>query len=291
MPTTVAVNQVSEVSGTPHRAPCESRKKRHTGSHAVSGGNRKGLPEARIGRHLQFMTRIDPYNPLDLEALGGSLIRALESRSPEPLRSIGHFLGSGVYALYYVGREHPYAELGEFNRTHECRLPIYVGRAKDPGARQGISPFEPVTEPLLFSRVQEHKRLIKAVESAGSAHIMLRLDDFMVRALVCLPLWVPLAEAMALRLDRPLWNSALSGFGIHAPGKGREEQRRSQWDQLHAGRPFATRLPENDLSKEVLVEQAHTAAVERVSSAAVRLGLSLPPSLVPNFPVPTTPRL
>ncbi len=236
------------------------------------------------------MTQIDPYNPLDLEALGGSLIRAMERRPLEPLRSITRFAGSGVYALYYVGSEHPYAEMGEFNRMHDCRLPIYVGRAKDPGARQGISPFEPVTEPLLYGRVQEHKRSIQAVETSKTAHIALTLDDFKARALVCLPLWVPLAEAMALRLDRPLWNSALSGFGIHAPGGGREEQRRSQWDQMHAGRGFAKRLPENDLSAEALVEQAHAAAVERVRSAGARLGLALPTSLAPSTPAPMPPQ-
>lgn len=236
------------------------------------------------------MTRIDPYNPLDLEALGGSLIRALERCPLELLRSIATFPGSGIYALYYVGTQHPYAELGEFNRLNDCRLPIYVGRAKDPGARQGISPFEPVTESLLFSRVQEHKRTIRAVETSAEAHISLELDDFRARMLVCLPLWVPLAEAMAIRLDRPLWNSSLSGFGIHAPGSGREEQRRSQWDQIHAGRRFATRLPENGLSAAVLAEQAHVAAIERVRSAVARLGLSLPPSLAPNTLSPTLPR-
>ena len=176
------------------------------------------------------MTQIDPYNPLDLEALGGSLIRAMERRPLQRLRSITAFSGSGIYALYYIGSQHPYAELGEFNSLNDCRLPIYVGRAKDPGARQGISPFEPVTEPLLFERVQEHKRTIRTVETSATAHTPLKLDDFMARMLVCLPLWVPLAEAMAIRLDRPLWNSSLSGFGIHSPGSGREEQRRSRWD-------------------------------------------------------------
>jgi len=236
------------------------------------------------------MTSIDPYNPLDLEALGGSLIRALERCPLQPLRKITTFPGSGIYALYYIGTEHPYSELGAFNRLSDCRMPIYVGRAKDPGARQGLSPFEPVTAPLLFARVQEHKRTIRAVEGSGTAHVPLRLDDFRARMLVCLPLWVPLAEAMAIRLDRPLWNASLSGFGIHAPGSGREEQRRSQWDQMHGGRRFATRLPEHGLSAVVLAEQAHAAAVERVRTAAARLGLSVPLSLAASTLVPTMPQ-
>ena len=233
------------------------------------------------------MTQIDPYNPLELEALGGSLIRALERRPLEPLRKIAKFDGSGIYALYYIGHEHPYAELGEFNRLHDSRLPIYVGRAKDPGARQGITPFEAVTEPLLYDRVREHKNSILKIENSKPPHIPLKLDDFMARALVCLPLWVPLAEAMAIRLDQPLWNSTLSGFGIHAPGKGRDKQRRSRWDQLHAGRKFATKLPENGQSAEALAELTHAAAVASVKKAAARLGLDLPPSLAPSTPAPT----
>ena len=228
------------------------------------------------------MPQIDPYNPLDLEALGGSLILALERRPLEQLNAIERFLGSGIYALYYTGAQHPYGEMGEFNTAYDCRLPIYVGRARDPGARQGISPFEPVTEPLLFTRVQEHMRTIRTIERSSTAHIPLKLDDFRARALVCLPLWVPLAEAMAIRINRPLWNSSLSGFGIHAPGSGREEQRRSQWDQMHAGRVFATRLPENGRTAEDLAAQAHDAVVELVRTARQRLGLPLLSIPAPN---------
>jgi hypothetical protein len=219
------------------------------------------------------MPQIDPYNPLELEALGGSLFRALESRPAEPLGRIERFAGSGIYALYYVGDQRPYSEVGRLNREHSCRLPIYVGRAKETGARSGISLFDPVNEPLLYDRVSEHKRSIQSVERDGGAHVPLRLEDFTVRTLVCLPLWVPLAEAMAIRLERPLWNSGLSGFGIHTPGSGRANQRRSQWDTLHAGRRFAKRLPENEDSVEALVDRVHVAALELVRVAEIRLSV------------------
>ena len=236
------------------------------------------------------MTHIDPYNPLELEALGGSLIRAMERRPLEPLKKIAKFNGSGIYALYYIGQEHPYAELGEFNRLHHCRLPIYIGRAKDPGARQGISPFDSVTVPLLYGRVSEHKNSILKIEKSKTTHIPLKHDDFKARALVCLPLWVPIAEAMAIRLDQPLWNSTLSGFGIHAPGKGRDKQKRSRWDQMHTGRKFAMKLPENEQSAEALAVLTHAEAVASVKKAAARLGLDLPPSLAPSTPAPTPPQ-
>lgn len=242
------------------------------------------------------MTQINPYNPLDLEALGASLIREMERRPVEPLAAISRFNGSGIYALYYVGDLFPYAEMGEFNRATHCRLPIYIGRAREPGARRGrhkreeqpaATPFDPVTRPLLFDRIREHRNSIKAVERGGVAHATLMLDHFRVRALVSMPLWVPLAEAMAIRSDRPVWNDALSGFGIHDPGSGRDEQRRSQWDTLHAGRAFATRRPPNGQSAEALASVAHAASVAAVRRALVRLELSA--DLVPSLsPAPST---
>lgn len=222
------------------------------------------------------MPHIDPYNPLDLEALGGSLLRALEAQPTAGFDELQRFAGSGIYSLYYVGETHPYAEMGAFNRRHGCYLPIYVGRAKDPGAREGLNPFEPVKDSLLYDRVREHRTSIRHVERASTAHIPLTLSEFRVRTLVCLPLWVPLAEAMAMRLYRPLWNSALSGFGIHAPGRGRGEQRRSQWDQIHSGRAFASRLPMNELTVGVLTAQVHEASVLR----ARRAELLLEPTLI-----------
>src|SRR5579884_2027835 len=182
-----------------------------------------------------YMERIDPYNPLDLEALGDSLLRHLERQTPHPLTDVPTFVGSGIYALYYCGDVEPYGALGRYNVESQCALPIYVGRAKGPGARRGISPFEPVRQALLWGRIQEHRRSISNVVNLDPA-------DFTVRALVVMPIWVPLAEAMAIRQYRPLWNVRIAGFGIHAPGGGRQQQRISEWDELHPGRSFAKTL-------------------------------------------------
>ena len=138
------------------------------------------------------MTTIDPYNPLDLEALGLSLIRELERRPAEKLSSISAFIGSGIYALYYVGSAPPYDALGEFNRKNDCALPIYVGRAKEPGARQGLNPFEPVTQTLLWSRINQHRR---SIEGATNLHV----EDFRVSALVCMPIWKRLSIVVDTR--------------------------------------------------------------------------------------------
>jgi hypothetical protein len=200
------------------------------------------------------MNRIDPYNPLDLEALGDSLLRELARHPTHPLALLPAFAGSGMYALYYVGSSDPYVELGNVNRSTECRVPIYVGRSRDSGARQGIDPFEPVTGRLLYNRVGEHRRSIAAASN-------LSIDDFVVRVLVVMPIWIPLAEVMAIRRYRPLWNTQLQGFGIHAPGRGRGGQAQSEWDLLHPGRSFASSLPPSaSRTQESLLERMRQGA-------------------------------
>ena len=42
------------------------------------------------------MKQINPYNPLDLETLGQSLIREMERGTAEPLGSIGPYSPRGV---------------------------------------------------------------------------------------------------------------------------------------------------------------------------------------------------
>ena len=218
------------------------------------------------------MSEIDPYNPLDLEALGQSLLKELERHPTRPLSSVPRFVGSGIYALYYCGTKEPYGILGRYNVQNSCRLPIYVGRAKDPGARQGLNPFQPVTTPVLWNRVQEHK---KSIDHATN----LDVSDFAVRVLVVMAIWVPLAEAMAIRSYQPLWNSHLQGFGIHAPGGGRAGQKRSDWDELHPGRSFASGLKRNEpRSRGDLLERMRRAVQDAVGRAKGSASQGIPES-------------
>jgi len=46
-------------------------------------------------------------------------------------------------------------------------------------------------------------------------------------------------EAALIKLNMPLWNTAVDGFGNHDPGKGRYEQAKSDWDVIHPGRAWA----------------------------------------------------
>jgi hypothetical protein len=72
--------------------------------------------------------------------------------------------------------------------------------------------------------------------------INLDVKDFLCRYIIIDEIWVPLAESLLITMYAPVWNQAVEGFGIKTPGKGREMQRRSEWDVLHAGRGFAVNL-------------------------------------------------
>jgi len=204
--------------------------------------------------------KIDPYNPLDIASLGDSLLHHLELLPVFPLVEVDRFEGSGIYALYYLGDASPYAASGRYNREVACTVPIYVGRAQAPGSRTGVVLSGAGQTTALWDRVREHRR---SVESA----INLEVSDFVVRVLVVVPIWVPLAEAVVIQKYRPLWNSELQGFGIHAPGGGRAAQAPSQWDILHPGRTFAAALTGNQsATQQGLLERIRRLDAERIPS-------------------------
>ncbi len=92
-------------------------------------------------------------------------------------------------------------------------MPIYISKAENPGKRTGK---ENVTEGLI-GRLREHRSSIRQVTNLNVADF-----DFMVLAMaVDLVAW---GEAVLIRHFQPLWCSIISGFGIHAPGKGRGAQ-------------------------------------------------------------------
>lgn len=181
-----------------------------------------------------------PYNPLDRLELGKSVERALLAQPVSPLPPGDRFTGAGLYALYYAGSLPLYRELTPPERDIG-EVPIYVGRATPPGARQGVSEgLEATTsQPRLFLRLREHASSVRAAAN-------LDLADFLCRYLVAEDIWVPLGETLLIGHYRPVWNVIVDGFGNHAPGRGRRDQARSYWDELHPGRAWAEQLPPPD---------------------------------------------
>lgn len=167
------------------------------------------------------------YNPLSVEELGRSAAKALMGYSVAKLPPPKSFDGAGVYTIHYRGDFPAYANMGE-------KEPIYVGKADPAGRRQGRSPTTPQTA-VLYQRLTHHARSIATAEN-------LNLPDFSCRWLVLDPVWIGLTEQVLISEYRPIWNSAIDGFGNNDPGKGRWNQRRSQWDTLHPGRNWALNL-------------------------------------------------
>lgn len=146
------------------------------------------------------------------------------------LAQLPNFEGAGVYAIYLSDSTN-----SVYENIISSIEPIYVGKAVPEGWRQGRL-SKPITKKLK-SRLGEHKRSIDAVG--------LNSKNFVCRFAILENAGLDLISALESALIRkftPLWNSYIDGFGNHDPGKGRYEQAPSEWDTLHPGRVWATRL-------------------------------------------------
>lgn len=192
------------------------------------------------------------FDPLSYENLGASIARALDEQPVIPLVDLAPFEGPGIYALYYHGDFPAYSAIAHANRQECGSWPIYIGKAESESGRKGDpNQTASVDGPRLFNRIKNHKRSIALAENLDVA-------DFSFRALTIAPTWVSLAEVIAIREHKPVWNAELDGFGNHAPGSGRANMQRPKWDTLHPGRPWATDLTARDETQnylEVVVQE------------------------------------
>ncbi len=170
------------------------------------------------------------------------------------------FQGTGVYALYYIGNNSLYGTYSGLNRL-DYRNPIYVGKAVPEGWRQSrISDAEDSNSRELYTRLREHSRSIKAPGDLDAKDFMCRFVIFekdgsdMIGSI----------EATLIKINVPLWNSAVDGFGNHDPGSGRYEQAKSDWDVIHVGRPWAQKCKGVPTDKKVILGniKTHEAAIK-----------------------------
>jgi hypothetical protein len=145
------------------------------------------------------------------------------------------FLGTGVYAIYYTGKSLIYKKYAELNRL-SYGYPIYVGKAVPKGWRQArVSDNALEQSKELYGRLREHSRSINVAQG-------LELRDFSCRFVIFEDAssdMIGAIEAALIKLNKPLWNTAVDGFGNHDPGSGRYEQAKSDWDVIHPGRAWA----------------------------------------------------
>jgi hypothetical protein len=123
--------------------------------------------------------------------------------------------------------------------------PIYVGKAIPSGGRKGGLDFEAAPGHSLFNRLSEHAESI--IQTSD-----LDIADFQCRFLVVDDIWIPLGESLLIDRFRPLWNVLVDGFGNHAPGAGRYQQKKSPWDALHPGRRWAEKLQPPTKTVEII---------------------------------------
>jgi hypothetical protein len=164
-------------------------------------------------------------------------IRFFNGTPVHQLPMTDRFSGCGIYALYYTGPNAIYARLAELNRL-SYSVPIYVGKAVPRGWRQSRVSDSPLNQDNeLQSRIREHIRNIAVGEG-------LEVDDFACRFVIFESDgsdMIGTVEAALIKAFRPVWNSALDGFGNHTPGEGRFDQAKSDWDVIHHGRVWAER--------------------------------------------------
>ena len=167
------------------------------------------------------------------------------------------FKGTGVYALYYTGANKLYSRYAELNRL-SYDYPIYVGKAVPKGWRQSrVSDAADSQSSELYNRIREHSRSIAAGDGLEIADLSCRFVIFESAGSDM----IGTIEAALIKLNRPLWNTVVDGFGNHTPGNGRFEQSKSQWDVLHPGRAWAERCKGVVPKKEQILRQiaAHMA--------------------------------
>lgn len=159
------------------------------------------------------------------------------------------YLGRGVHALYYIGDNPIYKRYAELNRL-SYDYPIYVGKAVPKGWRQSRISSDALTDSSeLYTRIREHSRNI-------AVGVGLEVKDFACRFVIfenSSSDMISTVEAALIKLNRPLWNTALDGFGNHTPGAGRFEQAKSGWDVIHPGRAWAEKCKGKSKSEAVIL--------------------------------------
>lgn len=179
------------------------------------------------------------FDPSDPKTVGRMVSIALLAQPRVPLRSIKPAYGSGVYAIYYEGHHPLYA------RISGTETPIYVGKA-DPTNGDASTARE--QGPRLTARLIEHAGTVVTAEQYARKWTLpeglhaIRLSEFSCRRLVCATNAQLVAERHLIRMFWPVWNSdtkACWGMSKHGDAAKTRKNKRSPWDVVHPGRPWA----------------------------------------------------
>jgi len=189
------------------------------------------------------------FNPLDKTHLGESVRDKLLKRPVVQLPP-NRFMGAGIYAIYYTGKFRAYKKIASIAPNKEGAVPIYVGKAVPAGSRKGGYVLDADPEDVLHRRLSEHADSIKAASST------LAPSYFKSRYLLVDDIWIPLGESLLIQTFQPVWNKFVDGFGHHDQGSTRRSQKKSAWDTLHPGRPWAEKVeqPNKKSAKQIATD-------------------------------------
>ncbi len=209
---------------------------------AELSGKASGSPDAqklrgrleKIARALTLASeKLDPtrrpasiFNPSNPTHVGRFIALTMIAQDRTPLSGLEKFYGAGVYAIYYVGSFAAYRPIARMEH------PIYVGKA-DPADEKAVNVIHQGTK--LWDRLNEHR---KSISKANS----LNLADFECRFLVVASGYQNAAEEYLINLFQPIWNNEVKlafGIGKHGDAPTTRVNKRSPWDTLHPGRPWA----------------------------------------------------
>ncbi|MCQ0990558.1 Eco29kI family restriction endonuclease [Jiella marina] len=203
------------------------------------------------------------FDPAEPTLIGNFVALALVAQDRKPLKDLGKFYGSGVYAIYYTGTESLYAPIAG------TETPIYVGKADPQG-----NPKTAIDQGTkLADRLNEHRRNINKVSGID-------LADFEYRALAVQTGYQAAAESHLIRMFQPIWNNEtgiLFGLGKHGDAATTRSNNRSPFDTMHPGRAWAAGNPAAKTVEAITEEvEAHfrTAAIYKDINAVLQAFVS-----------------
>jgi len=147
------------------------------------------------------------------------------------------FYGSGIYSIYYKGKEIP-----AYQPLSKSETPIYVGKAV-PGDRQAEHTEQ--QGPALWKRLREH---LKSIRNGG-----LNPSEFEVRYATVQSGMESAVEDFMIRFFKPIWNKEIKvcfGIGKHGDAATTRKNKRSPWDTMHPGRAWADATTEDQRSRK-----------------------------------------
>lgn len=202
------------------------------------------------------------FDPADPKAIGRMVSIALLAQPLIPLADVRPAYGSGVYAIYYRG-DHPL-----YSGISGSETPIYVGKA-DPANDDASTTREQGAK--LTARLLEHAGTIGTAEAYSGqlpAHLSpIKLADFKCRRLVCATNAQLVAEKHLIRTFWPIWNAetkACWGMSKHGDAASTRANKRSPWDVVHPGRPWALDKRLVDSLSPIEIETRIQSTLQRV---------------------------